>query len=202
MATAAGITKVDDHGAEGVDLLLGQFIESPRFHAWITSYLSRLQEIEDVAWQLLVDRRVDNATGVNLDLIGRIVGQRRGAFGDDEYRLLIKGRVRANVSSGTATDIYKTLVAMLGEDAVARIEENFPGAIVLVVVTAVTEPEVVGSIVRDARAAGVRMDVEYSEFDESETFTFSTDDTVQVDAGRGFANDAETTGGHLAGVIG
>lgn len=202
MAIAAGITKVDDHSAESVDLLLEQFRQAERFHAWIKSYVDRVQIVEDVAWQLLVDRRVDTAAGVNLDVIGRIVGQARAELSDAEYRLAIKGRIRANVSDGTATDIYKTLVAILGDAVVARIDEQFPGALSLVVVTPLTYPAVVAAIVKDARAAGIRLDLEYSSFAEDETFTFASgDDDDESDDGRGFADDGETVGGHLAGVL-
>jgi hypothetical protein len=68
----------------GIDSLLTQWQDKPVALGLLKSYLENIQIIEDVQFQVLEERGIDRAIGVQLDNLGLIVGQPRtvvkGAF--------------------------------------------------------------------------------------------------------------------------
>ncbi len=61
-------------------------------------------------------RKIDNATGVTLDNIGKNVLQERGAMDDVTYRLYLKVKVRANLSGGQIETLNDVLSVLLGDN--------------------------------------------------------------------------------------
>lgn len=59
-------------------------------------------------------RSIDNATGITLDNIGKNVLQERGVMDDVLYRLLLKTKVRANLSGGQIETLNDVLNVLLG----------------------------------------------------------------------------------------
>ena len=72
--TRGALTYQVDHCADGLERLLQQFKDRPRIAALLCAFVRQVQELEDAAWQLLTERHVDAAIGVQLDALGRIVG--------------------------------------------------------------------------------------------------------------------------------
>lgn len=68
---------------EGLSLLLGQYQNSCVLRKFIAVFLSECQELYDAILAMMAGRTLNTATGVNLDAIGRIVGQERIAVGID-----------------------------------------------------------------------------------------------------------------------
>ena len=66
-----------DHRALAESRLANQFKESPNLIAYIKALLRENDELETVFQDLLNDRYIDTAVGVNLDIVGEIVGQAR-----------------------------------------------------------------------------------------------------------------------------
>ena len=62
--------------------------------------LEELQIIESSKDEVELQDELNNATGKTLDKHGKLVGQKRGPFGDSIYRLLIKSKIRQNLSGG------------------------------------------------------------------------------------------------------
>jgi hypothetical protein len=100
-------TPVTDHVQQALDELLSRFSEenAPLLRRLLTVLVTRSQEIEDAFQELLTERLLVNAEGVQLDVYGKLVGNiaaSRGPLTDDEYRLVIRVAVQVNRSDGNA----------------------------------------------------------------------------------------------------
>lgn len=91
--------------------------------------IDQVQEIEDVLFQLLNERSLTDAEGVQLDLIGEILGlARQGGWTDDEYRILLGVRIGINLSNGEPERMINTLDALV-ESNFVKLTELFPAAV-------------------------------------------------------------------------
>ena len=66
-----------DHNTLAESRLATQFKESVNLIAYINSLLIEANTLEDVFCDLLEQRWIDTASGINLDILGSIVGQTR-----------------------------------------------------------------------------------------------------------------------------
>lgn len=199
MTTVAPITT---HVEDADALFIDQYKDKPRLSAWLASYVARVQEFEDAAWQVIVLRNVDVATGAQLDSLGQLVGQPRYGLPDDRYRIRIKTRILSNTSLGRPDDLIE--IAELTGATDVTYSELYPASWVIdalgVVDPATFDPTFTGDILRASDPAGVTGQLHYSADPESETFAFSMSDVEEADAARGFSDDDGITGGKLIGV--
>ncbi len=108
-------TKITDHVREAQLRLLTQFYESPKLNALLEAIVIEVQLSEDVIFEVILERLLDAAEGVNLDIIGKIVGRPRlEVDDDDEYRNLIRVQIRANQSDCGAADIIYVASELTG----------------------------------------------------------------------------------------
>lgn len=206
MATFAEITRNFDHVAEGLNRLLTQFHDRPNFAGVVSSLAGQIQELETVAWQLLTERTLTAAVGVQLDGLGGIVGEVRAGRLDLDYRAAIRGRIRRNRAHGRTEDLIH-LIRLLMPAATSNIQDG-PGPATITVeldtgFDPVTDPspEEVHSTMEKGAAGGVSLRMFYSLFDNSLTFTTADAAVLQIDSNRGTGDVAQTTGGRLAGII-
>jgi hypothetical protein len=106
-----------DHEAQAFARLLQQFQDEGNFGQLVAKLASRAQGIEDVLHTLIEGRYLANAFGETLNQIGSLVGQPRplqglAATDDNAYRVLIYGRIAANISHGTIPDLLNLLGAL------------------------------------------------------------------------------------------
>jgi len=177
------------HDTEALARLIEQFKELPNIAALINAYTEQTQDDEDVFWDLLLERALSTAIGAQLDGLGEIVGEERLGRSDDDYRLAITARIKRNVMSGTGDEILEILALLT--DNVFTLEEFFPAGLKIVIYDALSEdPE---QIARNlSKAAGVRASLEYSLYDDDETFTFADADVDQFSVEQGFAGVPES----------
>ena len=117
--------------ADGLALMPGHRAGKTNLDAILSIYLGQIQEIEDVAWQMLVERWVSTAVGAQLDQLGRLVGEPRRLFSadDDNYRRLIRARVAANQSDGTVNQCLIILRLVFDTDVGPLVlRQLFPAA--------------------------------------------------------------------------
>jgi hypothetical protein len=74
---------------------------------------NHIQENEDLLSQIGDWRDVDQASGATLDRIGRNVQQNRGQSPDSVYRVLIKSKVKRNLSNGSINTLIDFLAFIL-----------------------------------------------------------------------------------------
>lgn len=144
---------------------------------------NQVQTLEDVFWSVYVNQRLDNAFGVVLDTIGKLVGQPRNGLEDDDYRRYIRARISTNKSRGTIEDVIKVARLILDDaNAVIVIDNQGQGTYVVRVTTvAVEDPlaDILISFLKSATSAGVRIILESSTAVPGTTFKWDT-------AGRGW----------------
>lgn len=152
-----GVTSIDNVTLH-VPLALSRLIEfwknKPNMAGLVTSYAQEVQLLENAIWDVLVMRTLDYAQGVNLDALGRLVGQDRGSLTDPQYRVRIKARIKINSSFGTAANIIDILRFV--DPAPFKYSEGPWRSFRIDYITAPAVPAVasqIPGIVRDARAA-------------------------------------------------
>jgi hypothetical protein len=203
-AIAEPLSRIEDHCAEGLALLLEQFKDKPRLAAVLCTLLERVQELDDAAFQVLTERYLDAGADAQLDVLGRIVGEPRQGRTDDQYRPFLRARILINRSNGLTEEILHIVRVVLGEDASFTLREEFPAAFTIVAGDAIAiTPDSIIRLLQQAKAAGVRVLLEYSLVDDDATFTFARSAAPQPSSTQGFSDPANPAiGGAFAGVAG
>lgn len=109
--------------SEGLARVLSQYKNSPNLLATLEGLLTPLQELSSVLDVMNHLTDLETQEGVNLDVLGRLVGIERTIpngggvgipllAGDNDYRLLIKAKAFKNTSKGYPEDI-NTALALL-----------------------------------------------------------------------------------------
>ncbi len=81
---------------------------APNLNALLSVFLRQIQKAEDALKAVIMTRFIGFAVGVQLDAIGRLVGEARlGRTDDDVYRKAIRLRIFVNGSSGRPEDIIQ-----------------------------------------------------------------------------------------------
>ncbi len=197
------LQRIEDHCADGRASLVSQFRGKPRIEAFLCAFLESVQELDDASWQVLTERGLDSAVGAQLDIIGAIVGEERQGREDEEYRPFLRARVLVNRSHGRTEEMLAIARIVLGNVSIT-LREEFPAAFTIVVDVALElTPATLFRLLHQAKAAGVRLFLEYTLVPDDETFTFASAAEPELDPSRGFGSAFDAnTGGRLAGVIG
>jgi hypothetical protein len=170
------LTKQEQHVIEAIRKLPGQFRGQLNIAYQLEAWINRSQEFEAAIWTLL-DLTLDNATGVNQDIYGSIVGCARGSSGDAEYLLRIKAQILLNKSSGRPDELIRLVKQALGSGFTVHLTESFPCCFRLTVDEQIPAlGDIVSNIVHHARPAGIRGVTEWQPYPDSTTFTWRTTD--------------------------
>lgn len=169
-------TQITDHVTQALARLPEQHKDKLKLRALLSGLVGPTQAIEDALYQLLTERGVDTAIGVQLDALGYIVGQLRGGLSDDDYRRYLRARIATNRSRGLMSDIIRVSELVLNDtDAEIILRPEYPAGIVVEVQSiGITSDiaDILISFLRDVVSAGVRLILEYSSDVDGETFTF------------------------------
>lgn len=157
----------------------------------IVAYVGPSQDIENVLQQLLLDRAVSTAQGVQLDQLGFIVGQPRLGLVDDDYRRYIRARIITNRSGGITENLIAIMALIIDDPSATYTVQRNGTATVVCQVNGIALDDSVGAIVfkflAQAKSAGVRLLAQWSESTPANTF--------RLDSGPGLDQ------GHLASVL-
>ena len=150
----------------------------------LTAICGSVQTAEDMFQQLLSERSIDTATGDQLDVIGRIVGQSRGGQDDDTYRRYCRARVAVNFSKGIVEDLIRVATLAVYEDGAVYAIEQAGTATVVVWIANVATPDDVGTVtsamLQQAKSGGVRLITAYSTHTPAQTFTLDVGPGLDV----------------------
>jgi len=172
---------INDHADRAIANLLVQFKDRPNIEAVLRVVVGKVQEIEIAFWQLLTERLLGEAVGSQLDVIGRIIGRDRGPLDDDVYRGVLRGKVAANLSSGTWAEVVHVVALCVNSVIVGSYVEGVPEypAAGTIRITSTPLVEGIGPHVADlvalAESSGVRILFQYYEGDY--VFGFDAPDT-------------------------
>ena len=196
--------QVEDHEAVGQGRMVWQFRDygpNPRLQAFLAAMLTQVQSLEDVTFEVLVGIWPLTAIGAQLDVLGKIVGQPRGELTDDEYRIMILGRIFVNKADGQMPQFLE-LLEIIGLLTDVQVYEEVPAAFVVSIVSS-DYPLVEFDLIGGMKPAGVAMTFVYSRYASDDTFQASgTYATEEYDSatGAGSVYDA-ATGGRSAGCF-
>jgi len=109
----------------GLDKLLQQFKDKEKVVALLTAYLQSLEDTKESLITYANSNNIDDATGVLLDVIGEIVGEKRLGKSDLSYRKAIKNKVVINTSEGTPNQLLEIL-ELLTNNTKMVMYEHFP----------------------------------------------------------------------------
>lgn len=107
-----------DHVEIGLSRLLEQWKNSPKIQGLLRSYLEQSNELESVAFEVLTERGIFEAVGVNLDVIGALFDISRDGRTDEQYRAAILNYVTTLNGDGTTEVFMQALRAVSGSDFV------------------------------------------------------------------------------------
>lgn len=174
----------------------------------LKSWLGGVQYLEDVLQQLYSERRIDTAEGAQLDILGKLVGQKRDGLTDDAYRRYIRARVSTNRSKGTLSEIIKVAdLVVFDDDAYLHVQRQHTASyhfkVEDVVINDAALIEALISFLIAASAAGVRPMLETWPEAEAQLFVLGGEGTTgngKIGLGLGDSMNA-ATGGGLASAV-
>lgn len=139
------------------------------------------QPLEDAWQQLFSIASIDVSVGVQLQTLGVLVGQPYNGEDDATYRLRLKARIKANLSSGTATDLYGVFLAMFGLTGTGYAQivtsPSAPAALEFISLRPLygAESTVLFELLVIAKLAGVRLVLEWPSSDDAGSFAFDAE---------------------------
>ncbi len=193
-----------DHVARGLARMLQQYKGKPFFAALLKSYLSRIQELENAAWEVILYRRLGDAEGIQLDYLGSIIGRGRNNLSDADYLVAIKGQIRINRSCGTPEDMIAVTTLSLPTGYIFAYGEAYPAVILISVFTAATDTliNVLFDSLKRTKPGGVRLLLDSTTAAPENAFTWSPDLTTIVDSNLGWGDSSDPSiGGYWATVL-
>lgn len=163
-----------------------QWRYSTTMNQWVDEIFGpQAQDLEDAGQSLFSIVSIDDSEGVNLDVLGRIIGQPRTVDSDVTYRTYLKARVLTNKSDGAPEAIYKVLRALLGDDIGLVYVGGGPKQFVIRVVSPITAEQARSAVdfLGDAKEAGARGILEWQESETDALFMFDGTAAQGFDAG-------------------
>lgn len=99
----------------GLDYLPGDFLRmKENLVKFLSVFLERLKNIDEMYVDLSENRLLRNATGVNLDELGEQVGIARDGLSDMNYRAIITILLASAAKHGTRSQVIETLSQLFG----------------------------------------------------------------------------------------
>lgn len=203
------LTQELDHEGKGVARFLDIFKDKVKFAALLKTYLRQIQDLEDATHEVILERFLDNAVGVQLDIIGKLVGRPRGSqVADTDYKQALAVQIRINRSSGTPEDVLDVLRLSVPAGDVITLRELFPARLLLEDETTITfDPNLVLESLRSAKSGGVALQFKYTTNAAGTDYTLSdaavSGDETSATQGLGDGDGSNpATGGRYVSVIG
>ena len=183
-----------DHEELAVSRFLDQFKDSVKVKALAESYAAQIQDLEDATFEVILERVLDNAVGVQLTTIGAIVGQPRTTSNDDHYKMAIRARIAINVSESTPEDLILITILLLAiEEQSFKIVEEPPCQARIVVIDPINptlaDPYLMQDLLDGADPAASRLLLDWTEQARTLGFVFK-DQAGGTVVGGGFGDAA------------
>ncbi len=182
---------ITTHAELALARVLQQYVSKPRIEGQISAHAAQKQAAEDALWQLMTEQYLGAAVGWQLDRLGAVLLEPRGALEDAQYALALAARIRMLRSSGTVPDILAVFDALI-PGGTKRLIQHWPASETLFLDDAIDgdNAALFASFLERAKVAGVAARLVYYTGEAGRLLTLTG--TTQV----------RTTldGEHLAGV--
>lgn len=103
-------------------------IVKPNLEAFAKIFLDELEQAYDALFDILKGYALDQAVGAQLDVLGRILDERREGLNDDEYRQILKLKTYIISSDGTVSKVTNCVAGLTG-GTIIKWENNFPAGV-------------------------------------------------------------------------
>ena len=177
------------HQIQALARFIEQYKEKPLYAALLDSYIKQVQDLENATFEVLNGRLLDIAIGVQLDVLGDLIGEARQGRQDNVYRQAIRTRIRINRSFGTPVDVLVVARLILGTAfPTIRYNEAYPATILISFDRTLSPLERFGidRFMLQTKAAGVQLS--FTEvLDPDNAFTFNQDPGAVNVAAKGFS---------------
>lgn len=197
---------IENHVEQAQSREVKVFKDKENINKLIKIRAQRIQYLEDVLNQIINERAISTASGIQLDGIGQFYGEQgeRNNRSDDEYRAFLQVLPAKLRQAGQ----HEVLVQALKNLSMAsKIETDYfrPRAMALYAIVddvdALTNETEINNEMQAIRAQGVRLDIGLKQTTGSFVFSSSTDGGVP--ASSGFATLADgSDGGKFIKLIG
>jgi hypothetical protein len=151
----------EQHVAEAIDHLIELFKYGPRNQAIVAALVGQFQELENAAYQLKQAFDLDTAIGLQLDILGEVLGEDRKGRDDDDYRAALRVVILVSKSHGT---IPQLLSIAQGMSPSASVNITEPGTMTLQINLSTLGSATLRTVfdmLKRAKAGGVRLLVTY-----------------------------------------
>jgi hypothetical protein len=130
-----------EHVEEAIAKLLQQYKGKPNIEGFVSALAEQVQSIENMLKQLFEETSIDTAVGVNLDIIGVIVGLTRTlGQADEDYREDLRVKVIQNLNEGTPQEFIDAALYFIGATYV-EYSELYPASVGIVANVALTQAQ-------------------------------------------------------------
>lgn len=191
-----------DHEQGAIDRLAQQFKGKPKIEAFLRVLTGPMQTLEQAFVDIIVKRQIDVAVGDQLAQLAKLVGQPiLDGLSDTDLRRYVKARIFANKSSGTGRELIKIGRLVLDDaDVYIHVTSVGPAVARIQLENAVVDWDVATILERDfyARAVGVGIRIVLTWWPRLPPDLFRYAAFTGPTDGKGYANFANTDGGHLA----
>ena len=152
----------EDIKGQALDRLPYQFRDKAYWTGLLEALLPSIQEVEDVLYDLIVDRFLEGALGAQLDQYGDLLDEGRQGLSDDEFRRILRSRILSNRSTGAIEDLVKLASRVTGSEVV-RLFNIFPAFMSIEYVVPASDSaafrKIVVRLLERATSAGVGLKV-------------------------------------------
>lgn len=204
------ITEITDHAAQAQARLPSRYNKAAQFQALINLIAGRYQDLENVTFDLYLNRSLANAAGTQLDNLGTILNlSRKIGETDASYRARLYSETSELEKSGELESVITIFNFLMGVPITTAtfVQETYPAGLTLVAHNDADPQDAITdannrTAMNVVKAGGIELILEVAT--ESDYFYFS--DISEVDANNngptdalhGFGDATLTEGGTLA----
>jgi hypothetical protein len=152
------LARITDHARRAILNLPPPYWGKPVIATFVWALNREVQVLEDAIWSVLEARLVDTATGENLITLGTMIGEPYLGYAEEDYRALVKARIRINRSSGRANDLIEVLQEV-GSESVEVSDLPAPAHAQVVTDIGGLSLPIIRKMASETKAAGVTLDV-------------------------------------------
>lgn len=150
------------HEEKAAGRLLDQFKNAADLKALAKSYAAQVQDLEDAIFEVILERILELAEGVQLTVLGAIVQQPRTTAIDKDFRTAIRAKIAINLSSGTAEELINLATLILAGETF-EIRDEPPAQVRITILDLLTlNPAQIQDLLELADLGGVRLLLNYT----------------------------------------
>lgn len=158
------------HISEAQARLLSVF-KKPKILALTGAMADSAQKLEDVIWQVINLRNIDDGFGNQLDVIGRLVGEPRNGKTDTQYKPFLRIRIAADKCQGTIPEVLNivNMVSLADSGAAWWYYSAFPAGWSVTYAGSYPDAYALASLATELTPGGVRASVRWPALDITRT---------------------------------